>query len=93
VKLVPTKEKVLIKWFVYAGGEKFPKESSMISYPGYDFECSCGFESKTGGAIKACIKREIENHKFYVHDYQYVASERRKPLLTVDDFGNLVPIK
>ena len=92
MKLRPTKETVVIRWFVYAGGEKFPMESSMRSYVGYDFECSCGFKSSTGGAIKACIKREIEDHKFYTHDYEYVASERRKPLLTVDDFGNLVPI-
>ena len=43
MKLVPNQEKVSIKWFVYAGGEKFPKESSMRGYVGYDFECSCGF--------------------------------------------------
>ena len=92
MKLRPTTETVAIRWFVYAGGEKFPMESSMRSYVGYDFECSCGFKSSTGGAIKACIKREIEDHKFYTHDYEYVSSERRKPLLTVDDFGNLVPI-
>ena len=92
MKLRPTTETVAIRWFVYAGGEKFPMESSMRSYVGYDFECSCGFKSSTGGAIKACIKREIEDHKFYAHDYEYVSSERRKPLLTVDDFGNLVPI-
>jgi hypothetical protein len=77
MKLVPTKEKVQIKWFVWAGGEMFPKEASMVSYPGYDFECSCGFKSQTGGAIKACIKREIEEHKFYAHDYQYVVRESK----------------
>jgi hypothetical protein len=71
MKLVPNQEKVSIKWFVYAGGEKFPKESSMRGYIGYDFECSCGFKSATGGAIKACIEREIQEHKLYVHDYNF----------------------
>jgi hypothetical protein len=77
MKLVPTKEKVQIKWFVWAGGEMFPKEASMVSYPGYDFECSCGFKSATGGAIKACIKREIREHKFYAHDYEYTIRESK----------------
>lgn len=92
MKVQATTEIVKIKWFVYAGGEMFPKESSMGAYGGYDFECSCGFKSATGGAIQACIKREIEEHKVYSHNYEYVVSVR-KPLLTVDDFGNLVRIK
>lgn len=73
MKLVPNKEKVQIKWFVYAGNEMFRKESSMRSYTGYDFECSCGHKSKTGGAIKACIKKLVWDHKFYDHDYQIVS--------------------
>lgn len=71
MKLVPTKEKVQIKWFVWAGGEMFPKESSMISYVGYDFECSCGYKSHTGGAIKSYIKGEIDAHKRFEHDYEW----------------------
>jgi hypothetical protein len=69
MKLQPTKEKVTIKWFVWSGGQKMPKTSNMAGNWGYDFECSCGHKSNSGGAIYSSIKEEVWDHKFYDHDY------------------------
>jgi hypothetical protein len=58
-----------IRWFVYAGGfgaplVKIPHTSTMRgTWAGYDVECSCGWESRTGGAVRSYIKREIWAHK------------------------------
>ena len=40
MKLVPTKEKVQIKLFVWAGDEMIPHTSKMAGKWGWDFECS-----------------------------------------------------
>lgn len=71
MKLVATDEKVQIKWFVWTCGEKFPKTSNMRGEWGYDAQCSCGYETRTGGATRTCVQQMINDHKFYDHDYQY----------------------
>lgn len=77
MKLVATKEKVQIKWFVWTGGEMFPRESNMRYFRGFDAKCSCGWETKTGGAIQAYVKKQVDNHKWLEHDYQYEISFRK----------------
>lgn len=70
-KLVPTTEKVQIKWFVYAGDhQKIRYESSMRGTWGFDAECSCGWSSKTGGAIYSSVEQEVRFHKIYDHNYE-----------------------
>ena len=56
-----------IKWFaVFADGSMMPREKSMPdSGFGWDAKCSCGWESRTGGAIAACVRRYINEHKEY----------------------------
>ena len=72
MKLVATTEKVQIKWFVYSMGQKLPKTASMRgSWDGYDFTCSCGYESKTGGAVKSWVNEIVELHKRYEHNYEW----------------------
>jgi len=71
MKQVPTTEKVQIKWFVYAMGEKFPKQSGMSGFNAFDATCSCGWESRTGGAIYRCVKEEVELHKSIKHNYEW----------------------
>ena len=72
MKLVSTTEKVTIKWFVYSMGHKLPRTASMRgSWDGYDVACSCGWESKTGGAIKSCVTDLMEKHKRIEHDYEW----------------------
>lgn len=52
-----------MRWFVYAGGERIPRTSTMRGAWGHDVVCSCGWETKTGGATKSYIDGEIWHHK------------------------------
>jgi hypothetical protein len=70
MKLIPTNDKVKIEIFVYAGDEKIRHTSNMRGEWGYDFKCSCGFETKTGGAIYSYIREQIKDHKIYDHGYE-----------------------
>jgi hypothetical protein len=71
MKLVATDQKVTIKWFaVLHDGSKMRNNKGFI-HNAWDAECSCGWESKTGGAIKACVVREVEAHKYSAHDYTW----------------------
>lgn len=51
-------------WYVYAGGEKIRKTAQMRGAWGHDVACSCGWESKTGGATKAAVDEELFDHRF-----------------------------
>lgn len=52
------------RWFVYAGDEKIPHVSTMRGLWGYDAECSCGWKTRTGGAIKRAVEDELFLHRF-----------------------------
>lgn len=69
MKLVATDTKVTIKWFVYAGEEKIRYNSTMRGTWGYDAECSCGWKTTTGGAIKRSVVEDVELHKIMEHHY------------------------
>jgi hypothetical protein len=70
MKLQSTNETVKITWFAWSGGQMFPKTSTMRGI-GYDAKCSCGWESRTGGAILRCVKDSVNNHKWIEHNYRY----------------------
>lgn len=55
-----------ITWFVWAGGEKIRHTNSMRGEWGYDAQCSCGWATYTGGAVKSDIKDSVNSHKFDV---------------------------
>ena len=78
MKLVATTEAVKIAWFVWAGGEKFPREASMRGYVGFDAKCSCGWETKSGGGVRSWIEQEVLDHKSLEHGYEWVQSEPSK---------------
>ena len=69
MKLIATDTKVTIKWFVYAGEEKMRYTSTMRGTWGYDAECSCGWKTSTGGAIKRCVVEDVKWHKIMDHNY------------------------
>jgi hypothetical protein len=71
MKLVARDTKVTIKWFVYAGEEKIAHNSTMRGTWGYDAECSCGWKTTTGGAIKSCVSEEVKWHKILDHNYDW----------------------
>jgi len=52
-----------IRWFVYAGGERIPRTATMRGQWGYDATCSCGWDTKTGGATLGYVKGEVWWHK------------------------------
>jgi hypothetical protein len=72
MKLAPTTEKVSVKWFVWAQGEKLPKKSGMLGYKGFDAQCSCGYETRTGGGVYSWVKEDIETHKLLEHGYEWL---------------------
>lgn len=53
-----------ITWWVWAGGEKIRRTSTMRGQWGYDASCSCGWQTRTGGAVKRYIQDEVDFHKF-----------------------------
>jgi hypothetical protein len=57
------------RWFVYAGGygtplTKIPHTASMRGHwPGWDVTCSCGWESRTGGAVRSYVADKLLDHR------------------------------
>jgi hypothetical protein len=61
-----------ITWYVWdsngADRTKIRHTASMRgSWPDWDATCECGWQSHTGGAIKASVQRDVWNHKLDVH--------------------------
>ena len=52
-----------IRWWVYAGDKRIPHEASMRGQWGFDATCSCGWDSRTGGAIRARVREYVNEHK------------------------------
>jgi hypothetical protein len=62
-------------WYVYSGayGEMERAESGRSYYGmGYDAKCSCGWESKTGGATRTSVQDALWTHR---RDEQNAADE------------------
>ena len=73
MKIYPTAEKVIIKWFAVSMGERIPATKSMRGTWGWDATCSCGWDSKTGGAIRSSVEQDVRLHKIMEHDYTRLA--------------------
>lgn len=64
-----------VRWYVYSGpyGELEPLESRRSYHGmGYDVKCSCGWESKTGGATRTSVQDALWTHR---RDEQNAADE------------------
>lgn len=55
-----------IRHYVYSGGELIPRESSMRGAWPCEAKCSCGWETRTGGAVRSFVDSEVAEHKFDV---------------------------
>ncbi|MEQ7008364.1 hypothetical protein ABN028_19505 [Actinopolymorpha sp. B17G11] len=59
-------------WWVYVFDNdgrrtRIRKEARMRgSWPGYDVTCSCGWESRTGGATRRSVEDELWLHRYNV---------------------------
>ncbi len=71
MKLVETDQKVTIKWFAVLHDGSKMRNVRGFQHNAWDVECSCGWESKTGGAIKASVVRDVEAHKYSEHNYTW----------------------
>jgi len=75
MKLVPTEEKITIKWFwVTTDGKKYRNTKGFV-HNAWDVECSCGWKTVTGGAIKSSVIAEVEFHKYVEHKYSYSSAK------------------
>jgi hypothetical protein len=52
-----------ITWWVYAGAERIRRTATMRGQWGFDATCSCGWDSKTGGALERYVRDEVWFHK------------------------------
>ena len=79
------------RWFVYTGGygqplEKIPHAASTRGHwRGYDVECSCGWESKTGGATKTSVANDLWEHRLSAQVNAELRAEARAAGYDPDD--------
>ena len=62
-----------IRWYIYtydSAGRRhmIPRTHGIRGSWGYDVICSCGWESRTGGAIRTYMEREVWLHKILESD-------------------------
>jgi len=50
-------------WFVWAGGVRMRRTSKMMGTWGHDVTCSCGWDSKTGGATRLSVEDALFDHR------------------------------
>ena len=53
-----------IKYWVYAGSELVRHSRQMVGFKGWEASCSCGWKTRSGGALQSWIKREVQWHKW-----------------------------
>lgn len=59
-------------WFVWAGdgSPEYPRQKIRHAatmrghWPGYDVTCSCGWESRTGGATRGSVESDFWDHRY-----------------------------
>lgn len=56
-----------ITWWVWSGNTKLRHTSAMRGTWGWDASCSCGWESRTGGATRNSVKNDVYFHKLFDH--------------------------
>lgn len=71
MQLAPTNEKVTIKWFAVLSDRSKMRNTKGFISRAWEASCSCGWETKSGGAIKASIQRDVEAHKIIEHNYSW----------------------
>lgn len=64
---LPSRDSIKIKWWVVQDGRRYPHESTMRGQWAFEATCACGWDSKTGGAVRSAIRRDVANHKLYDH--------------------------
>lgn len=71
------------RWYVWSAGERMPHESSMRGAWGWDVVCECGWDSRTGGAIRP---RVLEAHRDHLSVVRWVAEHPEDRAAFADHF-------
>ena len=64
---LPSRESINIKWWVVEDGQRFRNQSTLRGKWAYEATCGCGWDSKTGGAVRSYIQQAVSDHKSYDH--------------------------
>lgn len=51
-------------WFVVAGRQRIRRNKGMRGTWGHDVTCSCGWDSKTGGATRGSVEDALFDHRW-----------------------------
>ena len=53
-----------ISWWVYGDGhQRIRPTNVMRGHWDYDATCSCGWDTKTGGAMLSYVRERVQDHK------------------------------
>jgi len=52
------------RWYVYGDGERLRHTSAMRGTWGWDVECSCGWQSRTGGGLRRHVEDQLWQHRW-----------------------------
>jgi len=66
---LPSRESINIKWWVVLeSGKRMRHSNTMrVRWWGFEATCACGWDSKTGGALRSAVRQDVSDHKFYDH--------------------------
>jgi hypothetical protein len=73
---IPAEPVKISWWAIPQSGERMPRQDSMRGTWGWDASCSCGWDSRTGGAVFRCVRQMVNEHKLVEHG---IASKPRGP--------------
>lgn len=66
-------------WWVWAGDEKIRYTATMRGQWGFDVSCSCGWESRTGGATRRSVREYLDDHRADAQAAAETPTARRHP--------------
>jgi hypothetical protein len=66
-----------IRHFVVVDGTLIPRESGMRGAWPCEAKCSCGWETRTGGAVRSFINTEVADHKWDVENGFWTPEDNR----------------
>lgn len=56
-----------IRWFAVTEGRRIPATKNLRGTWGWDATCSCGWDSRTGGAVLRYVREQVSLHKLLNH--------------------------
>jgi hypothetical protein len=72
-----------ISWWVYPTGpnagynpERIRHTAQMRGWVAWDATCECGWDSKTGGAVRSSVERDVWGHKWDAVNEQFQTQPR-----------------